>query len=153
MSEISKDGYYVGTSFGFCEPDLLKQRINIENVVGMETHTAIRDEAGLRRVITHYIVYNWGLQLEDKDEVYKAVEIMYELFYNRPFFQSRLDAGYSVCDGDKEIWMFVHREKEHSYGKWKPKLEQWVVETAIEITYREVMDVIKTYNKGRTDGE
>jgi|TARA_Y100000310_G_scaffold206189_1_gene206553 hypothetical protein len=120
----------VGSSFGYCIRDILRGEIKLEQVVAMETHTRIKDEKALIRVIWQYSQHHWP-----KDLMSKAVEISYELFFNRPFFQSRIYGGYSVCDGDKETWMFAHHRDHTSLyyeGKWKPKYKRKTLDRKIK---------------------
>ena len=97
----------MGTSLGFCVRDILKGNIRLNQVIGMETHTAISNEEQLIKVLEQYCMYQWTL---DNDwDTWKAINATYILYYNKPFFQPRLTAGYSIADPEKKMWMFAHR--------------------------------------------
>jgi len=132
--EISKYCNYVGTSFGYCILDILKGKIDLNNVIGMETHTAIQDEEGLINALEIYCIYQW--ELVKKPDILKAVKIAYTLFFNKPFFQSRLTGGYSVSDSQKSIWMFVHATNTISY---KPRYVEKTINRKAKRTTKEIM--------------
>lgn len=140
-NEISEYCNYVGTSLGYCISDILKGKIDLNNVVGMETHTSIKDEEGLINALEIYCIYQW--ELVKKPDILKAVKIAYTLFFNKPFFQSRLTGGYSVSDSQKKIWMFVHTTSEPYSIPYKPRYVEKTINRKAKRTTKEIMKRLK----------
>jgi len=90
----------VGTSLSFCVKDILSGLVHIDDVVGMEPHTRINNETELEQVIKQYMNSYW--KEYDESDVRKVV---HELYYNKPFYQSRIEHDYCICDSDQPTWM------------------------------------------------
>ena len=143
-SEISKYGTYVGTSLGYCIADILKGKISLDRVVGMETHTAIKDESDLIKVLKQYCTFLWSV--DSKEDVYRAVKITYTLFFNKPFFQSRLSGGYSIADSQKNLWMFAHQMvtlTDIINGPFKPRYLESTIDRKAKKTTEIVVEYLK----------